>query len=104
MTRETRVFVGHDYLPNDRELRYESTIGTEKRENVQLRAETTEEEFVKLRNERDATLASPRLIFPSVQVNVNAGCLPEPRENGKRYLNIPINVFRPTDAAGAPKG
>jgi glyoxylase-like metal-dependent hydrolase (beta-lactamase superfamily II) len=100
---ETRVFVGHDYLPNDRELRYETTIGRSKRENIQLRAETTKDEFVALRTARDATLASPRLLFPSVQVNVNAGLLPSPRENGTRYLNVPINVFRPTDEAGAPR-
>jgi glyoxylase-like metal-dependent hydrolase (beta-lactamase superfamily II) len=99
---ETRVFVGHDYLPNGRELRYETTIGRSKRENVQLRSETTKDEFVALRKSRDATLASPRLLFPSVQVNVNAGMLPAPQENGKRYLHVPINVFRPTDDAGAP--
>jgi glyoxylase-like metal-dependent hydrolase (beta-lactamase superfamily II) len=100
---ETRVFVGHDYLPNDRELRYETTIGKSKRENIQLRAETTQEEFVELRTRRDATLPAPRLIFPSVQVNVNAGVLPAPRKNGKRYLNVPINVFHPTDEAGDPQ-
>jgi glyoxylase-like metal-dependent hydrolase (beta-lactamase superfamily II) len=98
---ETRVFVGHDYLPNGRELRYETTIGRSKRENVQLRIETTKDEFVALRKSRDATLASPRLLFPSVQVNVNAGVLPSPHENGKRYLQVPINVFGPTDDAGA---
>lgn len=99
---ETRVFVGHDYQPGGRALRCETTIGRSKRENIQLRADTSKEEFVAKRKARDATLAAPRLIFPSVQVNVNAGLLPNPRENGKRYLNVPINVFRPTDETGAP--
>lgn len=98
---ETRVFVGHDYMPGGRELRFESTIGREKRENVQLRADTTKEAFVEKRKARDATLAAPRLIFPSVQVNVNAGILPT-GDDGKRFLNVPINVFRPTDETGAP--
>ncbi|RMG20949.1 MAG: MBL fold metallo-hydrolase [Deltaproteobacteria bacterium] len=95
---ETRVFVGHDYQPGGRELKYESTIGEEKRSNKQLRAETTEEEFVKFRTERDATLDAPRLLFQSVQVNVDAGRLPRPARNGIRYLKIPINVFRPEGA------
>lgn len=99
---ETRVFVGHDYLPNGRALRYETTIGRAKRENVHLRAETSKAEFVKLRKARDATLASPRLLFPSIHVNVNGGLLPSARANGKRYLNVPINLFRPTDEVGAP--
>jgi glyoxylase-like metal-dependent hydrolase (beta-lactamase superfamily II) len=98
----TRVFVGHDYQPNDRPLRFETTIGVSKRENVQLKAETSRDAFVSFRRGRDATLAAPRLIFPSVQVNVNAGLLPKPRANGKRYLNVPINLFHPTDDAGAP--
>jgi glyoxylase-like metal-dependent hydrolase (beta-lactamase superfamily II) len=98
----TRVFVGHDYQPNGRGLRFETTIGKSKRENVQLRADTTREEFVRFRKTRDATLAAPRLLFPSVQVNVNAGILPRARANGRRYLNIPINLFRPTDDFGNP--
>ncbi len=99
----TRVFVGHDYQPGGRALRYETTIGAEKRANVQLRAETAKAEFVAFRRARDATLAAPRLIFPSVQVNVNAGLLPRPRANGRRYLNVPINLFHPTDDIGNPK-
>lgn len=101
---ETRVFVGHDYQPGGRELRYETTIGRSRRENIQLRDDTSKEEFVSMRKARDATLAAPRLIFPSVQVNVNGGLLPKPHDNGKRYMNIPINVFGPTDEAGAPIG
>lgn len=100
---ETRVFVGHDYQPNGRALRAETTIGASKRRNVQLTAETTREEFVKMRRERDAKLDAPRLLFPSVQVNVDAGRLPAPHANGKRYLNIPLNLFKPTDEVGSIK-
>jgi glyoxylase-like metal-dependent hydrolase (beta-lactamase superfamily II) len=103
LPEETRVFVGHDYLPNGRELRYETTIGRSKRANVQLRGDTSKEAFVALREARDATLASPRLLFPSVQVNVDGGLLPAPRANGTRYLHVPINVFAPTDDTGAPR-
>ena len=98
----TRVFVGHDYRPEGRALRFETTVGASKRANVQLRAETSREEFVKFRQARDAMLAAPRLLLPSVQVNINAGLLPRPRANGKRYLHVPINLFHPTDDVGNP--
>lgn len=100
---ETRVFVGHDYQPNGRALRAETTIGASKRRNVQLTVETTREDFVKMRTARDAKLDAPRLLFPSVQVNVDAGRLPAPHANGKRYLNIPLNLFKPTDEVGSIK-
>jgi glyoxylase-like metal-dependent hydrolase (beta-lactamase superfamily II) len=99
---DTRVFVGHDYQPDQRELRYETTIGKSKRCNPQLRAETTEEEFVEFRTTRDSALAAPRLLFQSVQVNVNAGHLPESQPNGVRYLKLPLNLFRPADERGEP--
>lgn len=99
---ETRVFVGHDYQPGGREVRWETTIGASKRSNPQLRAETTKQDFVKFRTERDATLRPPRLIYPSVQVNVDAGRLPAPHANGQRYLQIPLNRAKPTDGAGTP--
>jgi len=99
---ETRVFVGHDYQPNDREVRWETTIGRSKANNPQLRANTTREQFVKFRTERDATLNAPRLIFQSVQVNVNAGQLPAPAENGHRYLRMPLNLLHPADEYGEP--
>lgn len=99
---ETRVFVGHDYQPDGRPLAFTSTIGVEKARNIQLRAETTKEEFVRFRDQRDATLAPPRLLFPSVQINVDAGRMPAPHANGKRYLMVPLNLFRPADDTGAP--
>lgn len=89
---DTRVFVGHDYLPNDRALAYESTIADEKRGNIQLPAGRSEEEFVSFRRGRDATLAAPKLLYPSVQVNIDAGHLPAPAGNGKRFLKIPVNI------------
>lgn len=92
---ETRVFVGHDYQPGGRELAYESTIGENKERNVQLPASRSKEDFVRFRNERDATLEAPRLLFQSVQVNVDAGKLPAPAHNEMQYLKIPINIFRP---------
>jgi glyoxylase-like metal-dependent hydrolase (beta-lactamase superfamily II) len=100
---ETRVFVGHDYQPNGRALRYETTIGASKAKNVQLAASTTQDEFVAMRTGRDAKLAAPRLLFPSVQVNIDAGHLPAPHENGLRYLRVPLNTKQPTDDDGTPR-
>lgn len=98
---ETRVFVGHDYQPGGRELAFETTIGESKRSNKQLTADTNKEQFVKFRTERDAKLSPPRLIFQSVQVNVDAGHLPKPHANAIRYLRLPLNLFGPTDDYGA---
>jgi glyoxylase-like metal-dependent hydrolase (beta-lactamase superfamily II) len=90
---ETRVFVGHDYQPGGRELRYETSIGASKLENIQLRADTDRAQFVQWRKERDATLRPPRLIFQSLIVNADAGRLPAPEANGISYLKMPIGVF-----------
>jgi glyoxylase-like metal-dependent hydrolase (beta-lactamase superfamily II) len=89
----TRVFVGHDYQPGDREVRWETTIGESKTNNIGLREETSKQEFIKFRQERDDTLAVPVLIFPSVQVNICAARLPQPHSNGIAYLKIPLNVL-----------
>jgi len=89
----TRVFVGHDYQPGGREVKWETTIGDEKQNNIQLKATTSEDEFVQFRAARDKTLAAPKLLFQSVQVNIDAGKMPKPNEDKKRYLKIPINVF-----------
>lgn len=97
---ETRVFVGHDYQPENRPVAWETTIGRSKRENPQLRQDTTEEEFVAMRNARDAKLAAPKLLFQSVQVNIDAGKLPSPEQNHIRYLRIPVNVFRGAEQKG----
>lgn len=102
MPDATRVFVGHDYQPNGREVKWETTIGKSKAHNPQMRAETTKEEFVRFRTERDKTLSAPRLLLPSVQINIDAGRLPKPRANGHRYLNTPLNVLHPADELGEP--
>jgi glyoxylase-like metal-dependent hydrolase (beta-lactamase superfamily II) len=88
----TRVFVGHDYAPGGRELAWETTIGESKTKNKSLRAETTLEEFASFRRARDAQLAAPKLIIPSLQVNLRNGALPPPEENGTVYLKMPLNV------------
>jgi glyoxylase-like metal-dependent hydrolase (beta-lactamase superfamily II) len=98
----TRVFVGHDYQPGGRPLRFETTILAAKERNVQLRASTSREAFVALRRDRDRTLAAPRLLYPSVQVNIDAGRLPPPRADGERYLVVPLNRGRRTGADGGP--
>lgn len=102
---ETRVFVGHDYQPGGRELAYQTTIGEEKRSNVQLPAGRSEEEFVRFRTERDKTLRAPYLLFQSIQVNINGGRLPPASPaNRVRYLKIPLNLFGPeTGEDGRPK-
>jgi len=85
-----KVYVGHDYQPNGRPVQFESTIGQEKANNIQLKSRTTREEFVKFRTERDRSLAAPRLLLPSVQINIDAGHMPDPSKNGLSYLKIPL--------------
>jgi len=87
---DTSVYVGHDYQPNNRELRYKTTIGVSKSSNIQLKQSTSLEEFVKFRTDRDKKLNAPRLLFPSIQVNIDGGKLPHAEDNGKRYLKIPL--------------
>jgi glyoxylase-like metal-dependent hydrolase (beta-lactamase superfamily II) len=86
----TRVFVGHDYQPGGREPAWETTIGASKAHNPHIQADTEAEAFVAFRKARDATLAAPKLLFPSVQVNIDAGRLPPADDNGKRYLRLPV--------------
>lgn len=86
----TDVYVGHDYLPSGREVQYQSTIGQQKALNPQLNGTISKEEFIKNRDSRDSTLKSPRLLLQSLQVNIDAGNLPKPEENGSRYLKIPF--------------
>lgn len=95
LSDDTRLFVGHDYQPGGRELRYETTVAAQKAGNKQLPAGRSREDFIAFRTKRDAGLNAPRLLFQSVQVNVDAGALPDPAANETRYLKIPINAFRP---------
>jgi glyoxylase-like metal-dependent hydrolase (beta-lactamase superfamily II) len=92
---ETRVFLCHDYmaLPNRKRFVWETTMGAQKTGNVHVHQGVSEEEFVKMRTARDATLEMPTLILPSVQVNMHAGRLPEPEDNGTRYLKLPLNAL-----------
>jgi glyoxylase-like metal-dependent hydrolase (beta-lactamase superfamily II) len=88
----TRIFVGHDYKAPGRDVfAWESTVGEQKARNVHVGGTKTREEFVELRTRRDATLAMPRLIVPSLQVNMRAGQMPEPEDNGVSYLKVPVN-------------
>lgn len=91
---ETRVFVGHDYQPNGRELQFMTTIGESKKNNIQLKASTSEKEFIEFREKRDKTLKAPRLLLPSIQVNIDAGKLPPAEDNGVSYLKLPLRVSR----------
>lgn len=92
LPEDTRVFTGHDYQPGGRELKFESTIKEQKQDNIFLNAKTTKSEFVEKRKSRDKTLAAPRLLLPSIQVNILAGNLPEPDDNGTRYLRLPLKI------------
>ncbi len=101
---DTRVFPGHDYLPNGRPLAWETTIAKSKAHNPHLRPETALEEFVSLREARDKQLDAPRLLFQSVQFNINGGQLPQPGSTGIRYFKVPVNLRKPTDDIGDPTG
>lgn len=91
---ETRVFLCHDYkAPGRNEYVWETTIGAEKHSNIHVKSGTSRDEFIRMRTTRDATLAMPKLILPSVQINMRAGDLPEPEDNGQRYMKIPINAL-----------
>ena len=88
----TRIFVGHDYkAPGRAEFAWESTVGAQKALNVHVGAGRNRADFVALREKRDATLAMPRLIIPSLQINMRAGQMPEPEDNGLSYLKVPLN-------------
>jgi glyoxylase-like metal-dependent hydrolase (beta-lactamase superfamily II) len=88
----TKVYVGHDYAPNGREIKFETTIGESKKFNIQLKAETSESEYISFREARDKTLKAPKLLLPSIQVNIDGGHLPPHEDNGKSYLKLPLNA------------
>jgi len=96
----TRVFVCHDYSPGGRKPLCETTIGAQRQENIHLRADTHEPDFVAMRRARDVTLDVPNLIIPSVQVNIRAGRLPPAEPDGVSYLKVPLNLIgRPLPAS-----
>ena len=90
---ETRLFMCHDYPPEGREAQWECTVGDQRARNIHVHDGVSEAEFVAMRTKRDAGLAMPVLILPSVQVNIRAGELPPPEANGVSYLKIPLNAL-----------
>jgi glyoxylase-like metal-dependent hydrolase (beta-lactamase superfamily II) len=88
---EMRLFMCHDYAPNGRPYQWETNVAQEKRDNIHVREGITENEFVALRTARDKTLGMPKLIIPSIQVNMRAGEMPPADEAGKVFLKVPIN-------------
>jgi glyoxylase-like metal-dependent hydrolase (beta-lactamase superfamily II) len=91
---QTRLFLCHDYLPPGRaEYRWETTVAEQKSHNIQINDSVTEDQFVTMRKNRDASLQMPRLIIPSVQVNMRAGNLPPAEDNGITYLKVPVNLL-----------
>jgi Zn-dependent hydrolases, including glyoxylases len=91
---ETRVFVGHDYLPADRtDYRFETTVGDQRAHNIHIGGGVSEDDFVAMRQARDATLKAPQLILPSLQINIRAGAMPPPEADGRQFLKIPLNTI-----------
>lgn len=90
---ETRLFVGHDYMPGGRAPAWESTVASQKAQNVHLLQARTEDEYASLRQARDGKLPMPKLILPALQVNMAGGRLPVPESNGTRYLKIPLDAL-----------
>lgn len=90
LPEKTRLFMCHDYGPNGRDIQWETTVGDEKADNIHVGADKTKEEFVKFRTERDAQLALPKLIIPSLQVNMRAGEIPRD-DDGNPTLKVPVN-------------
>ncbi|MFS2167985.1 MBL fold metallo-hydrolase [Variovorax sp. Varisp62] len=100
---ETTVYVCHDYPPATREPRWQSSVAEQRAHNIHVRDGIGEEEFVRMRTARDATLDVPTLILPSIQVNVRAGRFPPPDDNGVAYLRIPLNTLPVHRSAAAPE-
>ncbi|MDP3747541.1 MAG: MBL fold metallo-hydrolase [Phenylobacterium sp.] len=97
---ETRVFVGHDYLPPGRDsFRWQTTVAEQRAGNIHVHDGVEEAAFVRMRQARDATLAPPTLILPSLQVNIRAGALPAPSASGRVFLKLPVTFAETTDAA-----
>jgi len=93
LPEETRLFMCHDYCPDGREVEYETTVAEEKAKNIHVHDGITHDQFVEMREARDLTLDMPRLILPSIQVNMRAGHLPPAEDNNMVYLKLPINAF-----------
>jgi glyoxylase-like metal-dependent hydrolase (beta-lactamase superfamily II) len=95
LPEDTRVFLCHDYLPETRESYVcETDIQTQKTQNIHIHEGVSKTEFAQMRNQRDSGLNMPKLILPSIQINMKAGQFPEPEENGVSYLKLPLNYFK----------
>ncbi|MGB5246110.1 MAG: MBL fold metallo-hydrolase [Woeseia sp.] len=90
---DTRIFVCHDYQPNGRELRFETSVREQAASNIHIGGGRSREAFIAMREKRDQTLSLPKLIVPAIQVNIRAGITPPPEDNGVAYLKIPLNSF-----------
>lgn len=90
---DTRLFTGHDYMPDGREPQWESTVREQRETNKHLAGSVTEDDYTVMRDQRDSELPMPKLILHSLQVNTRGGRLPEPEANGKRYLKIPLDAL-----------
>ena len=90
---ETRMFVCHDYPPEERETRYETRVTEQKESNMHVRDGISEDEFVSMRQARDLTLDMPTLMIPSVQINMRGGNLPPVEKNGVRYIKVPLDLL-----------
>jgi glyoxylase-like metal-dependent hydrolase (beta-lactamase superfamily II) len=89
---ETRIFVGHDYKSPERdEFAWETTVRDQKEKNIHIKIGKSKEDFVKMRDERDKKLNMPKLIIPSLQVNMRAGNMPDPDDQGNTYIKVPVN-------------
>lgn len=89
-----RIFMCHDYCPNGRALAYETTVAEQREHNIHVKQDISKAHFVDMRETRDRSLAMPRLILPSLQINMRAGHMPPPDDNGTVYLKIPLNAFK----------
>jgi len=90
---QTRLFMCHDYPPNDRPVAFETTVAEQRAKNIHVNDSVSEAQFVEMRSKRDATLEMPVLILPAVQINIRAGEMPPKEANGTAYLKIPINAI-----------
>ncbi|MEY4961283.1 MAG: hypothetical protein RL610_1462 [Pseudomonadota bacterium] len=93
MPPDTRLFMCHDYPPNDRPVAFQTTVGEERSQNIHIHDGVTQEQFVEMRNTRDASLEMPVLILPAIQINIRAGEMPPKESNGVAYAKIPLNLL-----------
>jgi len=93
LPQDMRLFMCHDYGPNGRDIRWETTVSDQRTNNIHVKDGISEDEFVTTREARDRTLSMPRLIIPSLQVNMRAGTLPPADDKGKVFLKVPLNTL-----------